>query len=218
MAGAPGRAAGGDDEEARADRMWLGPVVGLACLAALGIVYYAVTHPHRKPAAPAHYLLDVTTNQIRALEFQAHGKTLTLYQTPVKGGSGATTWTVGSPAGAAADQTYVQGFVSSLVTLEPARTLTKSPTPAQLQSWGLAPPAAILTIERTGSAAPLVLDVGAASPVGDYYAQVAGSPTVYLLDSTIASEITADPTAWLPPSATSPSGSAASATGSASSS
>jgi hypothetical protein len=210
VAGVSGRAEDQDDE-ARQDRMWLGPVIGLACLAALAVVYYIVAHPRQKSQAAVPYLLGVTTSQIHALEFQVHGKTLTLYQNAVPGGSGATLWTIGSPGGQQADQPYVQGFVSSLVTLQPTRTVTKSPTSADLQSFGLAPPGSVMTIERTGSAAPIVLDVGVPSPVGDYYAQVGGSPTVYLIGSTIGSEITANTSAWLPPpSSTSASGASAS--------
>jgi hypothetical protein len=185
------------------ERVWIGPAAGLCALIVLGGVYFAVTHPRTKPQA-SHDLLQVTTDQIRALEFHAQGKSLTLYQNP--GQNGATTWTVGSPSGQAADQSLVESFVGQLVTLTPTRTLTTAPTSADLQSYGLAPADTILLIDRTNGLPQLELDVGAQSPVGDYYARVGGNPTVYLLDQSIASEISADPSAWLPPS---PSGTAA---------
>lgn len=200
-----------DDEAIRTDRMWLGPVAGLAVLAALGIVFYAVTHPRTKAPAVSSYLLDVTATQIAALRFQAQGKTLTLYQTQSSGGA---TWTIGG--GAQADQSLVQTFVGNLTTLTADRTLTKAPTAADLQSWGLAPPTSILTVERTGGAASLQLKLGVQSPVGDYYTQVGQSPTVYLVGGTVASEISANPSAWLPPPAAS--GSASSGTSAAASS
>jgi len=205
-----------DDARGRAalDRMWVGPALGLAALIVIGGAYLLVTR-QKAPAAPVAFLLPVTTNQITSLQFQAQGKALTLYQNAAAGST--TIWTISSPTGAQANQAMVEGFVSELVTLTPTRTLTAAPSAADLSSYGLSPPAGVLTVNRSNGS-PVLLDLGAQSTVGGYYAQVGGSQTVYLIDGTLAGEITADPSAWLPlPSSTSSSASPAGVTSGAAS-
>lgn len=190
-------------------RMWSGPTAGLGLLLVLGAVYFLVTRPGPAPKAP-DYLLHVTTNQISALEFHAKGKTLTLYANA--GSAGAIDWTINRPGGTSADNTLVQSFVSSLVTLAPSRKLMDSPTPTDLQSFGLAPAGSMLLIHLNNSQPSIELDVGQTAPTGEYYTRVGGNPAVYLIDGMVAGEITADPNAWLPIPSSSVSGTGASGT------
>lgn len=190
-----------------ADRFWLGPIAGLVLLALLGAAYYALNRPHTAPK-PAAALLPVTVSQMASLTFHSDNKTLTLYQSANTGGG--TSWHIGSPTGATADDSLVGSFVGGLVTLTASRTLSTNPTGADLKAYGLAPPASSVTVARSDGQPNLELDIGAQSPVGSYYAQVAGQAAVYLVDGMVPAEISADPKAWLPVPATSSSTSASS--------
>ncbi len=186
-------------------RLWLGPVAGVAALLVLIIGYLVVSGQH-KPAKAASFL-GVTVSDMASLTFHAQGKTLALFQVPDPA-TNSTTWNIGSATGTAADQSLTQSFASGLATLQPTRTLTASPTPAQLKAFGLNPPTASVTIGLTAGRAPVTVNVGVTSPVGGYYAQLGGKPAVYMLSGTVPSEISANPSAWLPPaSGTSGSGS-----------
>ena len=175
--------------------MWAGPAVALGLLVVLGVLYFALSRPASGPKAPA-YLLHVTTDEISALEFHAHNQSLTLYANP--GTAGAIDWTIGRPGGIPADNNLVQSFVSSLVTLTPARKLMASPSAGELQSFGLSPAGSVLIVHLKSGLPSVELHVGQTAPTGEYYAQVAGDPAVYLIDGMVAGEITADPKAWLP--------------------
>ena len=195
----------------RADRFWLGPVAGLVLLCLLGGLYFLLTRP-KPPAKVTPTLLSLTEGQIASLTFDAKGKTLTLYRGATAGGT--THWHIGSPAGAAADSTLVQSFVGNLVTLTATRTLTTNPTAAALKAYGLTPPTASVVVARTGGRPGLRMDVGARSPVGGYYTQVDGLPTVYVVSGMTPAEISANPSAWLPIPTTPASSGASSATAS----
>ncbi len=196
-------------------RFWIAPLVVLVILAAVVGVYLLVNRPKAAPPSSPS-LVPVTVDQIQSLTFQQSGKSLTLYQEPSQ--NGGTQWTIGSPQGVAADQQLTSGFAASLVTLTPTRTLTASPTAAQLQEYGLQPPQASVTVKASGRGKPVVLDVGNASPTGSYYAQIQGQSQVYLLNGLLPSEIRADPTAWLPQPTSSTSSSGTSATSASSTS
>lgn len=195
----------------RSDRFWLGPLAGVAALLVLAGTYFALTRP-RAPVKPANLLVPLTVNQISALTFTAQGKTLTLYQTA---GTGGTAWHVGSPGGPAADTSLIGSFVGSLITLTPDRILTTTPTTAQLQAYGLSPAKASVAVVGSDGKLAVQLDVGTTSPLGSYYLQLAGKPTVYVVSGSVPAEISADPHAWLPPP-TSSSGTSASGTSAAS--
>ena len=197
------------DNRHSADRFWLGPVAGLVLLILLGTVYYAVSRPPTAPK-PAATLVPVTVSEIASLTFHSQNQTLTLYQSPAQ--AGGASWRIGAATGEAADSSLVGSFVGGLVTLTASRTLSSSPTAADLKAYGLAPPTSSVSVARTGGRPALQLDLGTQSPVGSYYAQVAGQATVYLVDGMVPSEISADPKAWLPvpatPSSTAPASSA----------
>lgn len=183
-----------------ADRFWLGPVAGLVALILLGSAYFLLNRP-KAPSKPASVLVPLTVSQIAALTFTVQGQTLTLYQSS---GAAGTAWHIGSPNGAAADSSLAGNFVGGLVTLTPDRTLTGTPTSAQLKSFGLAPPTASVALKGSSGQMLEQVNVGVTSPVGSYYVQIAGKPTVYLVSGLVPSEISANPTAWLPaPSGTS---------------
>lgn len=188
-----GQASGG--ARRAADRFWLGPVAGLVLLCLLGGLYFLLTRP-KPPAKVTPTLLSLTEGQIASLTFDAKGKTLTLYRGATAGGT--IRWHIGSPAGPAADSTLVQSFVGNLVTLTATRTVTAAPSAAALQAYGLTPPIASVVVARTGGRAALRMDVGARSPVGGYYTQVDGRPTVYVVSGMTPAEISANPSAWLP--------------------
>lgn len=189
-------------------RLWLGPVAGVAAIVILIVGYLMVTH--HKPSTPVSFL-GVTVSEMTSLNLDAQGKTLSLFQVADQS-TNSTTWNIGSATGSAADQTLTQSFASSLATLQPTRTLTAAPTAAQLKEYGLNPPNASVTIALSGGRAPVTVNIGVASPVGGYYAQVAGKPAVYMISSTVPTEIKTTPSAWLtPPSSTSASGSASGA-------
>lgn len=183
------------DSQRSSDRFWLGPVAGLVLLILLGSAYYLLTHTQAKPKL-ALSLVPTTVNEMSSLTFHAQNKALTLYQTPNAGGG--TAWHIGSPTGTTADDSLVGNFVGGLITLTPTRTVTSNPTGADLKAFGLAPPASSVAIARSNAQPNLQIDVGAQSPVGGYYLQVAGTPTVYLVDGMVPAEISADPNAWLP--------------------
>ena len=194
-------------------RLWLGPLAGVAAIIVLVVVYFLVATPHVAPKAAS--VLGVTVNEMSSLTFRSKGQTLTLYQVTNKGGVG-TTWTIGSTTGTPADQSLTQSFASSLATLQPSRTLTKSATSAQLKAYGLNPATSSVTIGLTGGKSAVTLNVGITSPIGGYYAQIAGKPAVFMLSGNVPTEISASTAAWLPPaSGTSSSGSGAGAPGSA---
>lgn len=194
-------------------RLWLGPLAAAVAILVLVGVYFLVTaRPHTPKAAS---FLGVTVGAMGTLTFHSKGQSLTLYQVQNTGGTGST-WRIGAPTGTPADQSLTTSFASSLATLQPSRTLTANATPVQLKEYGLNPPTASVTIGRTGGRAPVTLDVGIASPVGGYYAQVAGKPAVYMLSGTVPTEISASTKAWLPvPSGTSASGGTPSSSASA---
>lgn len=181
-------------------RMWLAPVLGLVAIGLLAAGYAVVVALQQKPAPPA--FLGITVTEIHSLTFSAQGKSLTLYQVaqPSAGGS---TWNLDSPTGTQADQSLTQSFASALVTLQPTRTLTTTPTTAQLQAYGLDPVTASVKVGLTGGKSPVTVNVGIASPIGGHYAQIAGKQTVYMITGQVPNDISADPTAWLPPPSTS---------------
>jgi hypothetical protein len=197
----------------RTDAFWTGPVVGLAVLALLGVAYAVLGRPHRTPAPPP--LLGVIPQaQIAAVTFRSGGRALTIYRdTGVHIGLGVK-WAIGSPTGPAADDTLMGGFVSSLLSLSATRLVTRHPTAAQLATWGLHPPLSSVTIRRTGGRPPVQLDVGRESPVSDDYAMVAGRPAVYLINTYVAGEISANPTNWLAAQSSTATGSGGSGTSS----
>ena len=190
-----------------ADRFWFGPMAGLVALILLGSAYFLLSRPHASPKPPS-VLVPLTVSGITSLTFQSQGKSLTLYQTK---GSGGTSWHIGSPSGAAADSALTGSFVGSLITLTPDRTLTTTPTAAELKAYGLTPPTASVAVRGADGQVTVQLNVGVASPIGSYYVQVAGKPAVYLVSGMVPAEISANPNAWLPVPSSSGSGTTASA-------
>lgn len=181
----------------RSDVFWAGPTVGLAVLALLAGLYAWLGRPHpRAPAAPT--LLGTTLSQVTAVRMTTGGKTLTLFRNPkVPLGPTGPQWKVGSPAGPDADQTLAGDFITSLLALHPSRVVTRRPSAAELRAYGLKPPRTSVQVLR-GSAPAVEMDVGEQSPIGDYYATVKGRPEVYLINTTVASQISANPNNWLP--------------------
>jgi len=197
-----------DGGRGSADRFWFGPVAGLVVLILLGCVYFLISRPHA-PSKPASVLVPVTVSEISSLTFTSQGKSLTLYQTTAAGG---TSWHIGSPTGAAADSSLTGSFVGALITLTPDRTLTTTAaTSADLKSYGLTPPTASVAVNGSGGTTIEQVNVGVASPVGSYYVQIAGKPTIYLVSGMVPAEISANPNAWLPVPSTAGSGTSASA-------
>ncbi len=209
------QAAAGGKRRAGSGRFWLGPVAGVAALAILAGAYALLVRPKHQ-TKPTHYLVGISASSIRSLTFQAHHKQLTLYQqAAAKSAAAGTTWTIGHPGGTSADQTLVQGFVSSLVTLQASRTLAAKPTASQLQGWALAPAHASVRI-TPASGKPVLLAVGLSTPVGGYYARVDNAGPVYIIHGMVPAEISADPKAWLPPPSSFTSSSASSSSSSSS--
>lgn len=199
----------------RSRGLWLAPVLGLVAIGVLVAGYAVVVGSHQPPATPS--FLGITVSEINSLTFTAKGKSLTLYQVP-DASAGGTSWNLSSPTGGPADQSLTQSFASALVTLQPSRTLTKAPTATQLKEYGLDPATASVEVGLTGGKSPVTLDVGIASPVGGHYAQIAGQAPVYMVSGSVPNDISADPTAWLPPPSTSGTSGTPSGTASSSSS
>lgn len=187
-------------EHDRPNRFWLAPFVGVLVLVALVAVYtWQVNRPAPETTTPP--LLGIETSQVTQLSITDSHGTLVFY--PKLGGS---TWYLGSPTGPEADNTLVTGFVGSLATLTAIQTVTAAPTASELTAYGLSPAVKTVVMER-GTLPTKTLLVGNESPVQNgYYAQVQGNNTVYLINTSLAQEISSTESLWLPP----PSGTSAS--------
>ncbi len=187
-------------EHDKPNRFWLAPFVGVLVLVALVAVYtWQVNRP--TPQATVPPLLGIATSQVTQMTITDSSGTLQFY--PKSSGS---TWYLGSPTGPEADNTLVTGFVGSLATLTAVQTVTAVPTASELTAYGLSPATKTVVIER-GSLPTKTLLVGSESPVQNgYYAQVQGNNTVYLINTSLAQEISSTESLWLPP----PSGTSAS--------
>ncbi len=89
-------------------------------------------------------------------------------------------WAITSPETAEADTVEVSTVVSSLESLEQTRVVTE--TPEALAPFGLDPVRISITFTVAGESTPRRLKLGNKTPTGgDMYAQVEGSPKVFLV-------------------------------------
>ena len=89
-------------------------------------------------------------------------------------------WAITSPEAAEADTVEVSTVVSSLESLEQTRVVTE--TPEALAPFGLDPVRISVTFTVAGESTPRRLKLGNKTPTGgDMYAQVEGSPAVFLI-------------------------------------
>lgn len=184
---------------------WAGPVLGLCAVALLIGAYAWLGRPH-KAKPPADLLMPASLAQVAGVEFRSGARTLTLYrETGGKTGLGLR-WAIGTVRGTSADSATINSFVTSLLELQPVRLVAKRPTATQLAQWGLDPPQASASLLLLGNRPAMELLVGKVSPVGDNYASIAGRTAVYLINTTLAGEVSPNPARWLPTSSQTSSG------------
>ena len=178
---------------------WAGPVLGLCAVVLLIGAYAWLGRPH-KAKPPTDLLMPANLAQVAGVELRSGARTLTLYrETGGKTGLGVR-WAIGTVSGTSADSATINSFVTSLLELQPVRLVAKRPTATQLAQWGLDPPQASATLLLLGNRPAMELQVGKVSPVGDNYASIAGRTAVYLINTTLAGEVSPNPTRWLPTS------------------
>jgi hypothetical protein len=192
----------------RSLRVWIGPLIGLVVVAALVLLLKGGPPPTNAATATASTSVNVMTvdpTTVTEIDIEAAGKSLTLVQKPAgaatASASGTATaaasatpqWAIGSATGKTADPAKVQNLISLLSPLQATRSLGVVSNPTD---YGLSKPSAVLKITEQGGTV-LTLDVGAATPVGGYYATTGGGK-VYIIDSSVQQALVTDPTQWLP--------------------
>ncbi|MCC7010838.1 MAG: DUF4340 domain-containing protein [Acidobacteria bacterium] len=91
-------------------------------------------------------------------------------------------WQMAAPVSTAADAGTVSSLVSSLETLEKQKTLEEHPS--SVTPFGLQPARITVTFRVAGDSSPRRLLIGNKTPTGaDLYAQVEGSPAVFLISA-----------------------------------
>lgn len=103
---------------------------------------------------------------------------------------GESGWTSNQP-GAAIDDEAVRQLLTAL---EDARALDYIDAPESPATYGFEPPRAVLNVTTRGAVAPVVLEVGGATPSGrNTFVRLGGQPGILVLSETQASKLAVSP-------------------------
>lgn len=137
------------------------------------------------PGVETPQLVPYTTDQVTRIGVRTAGDSVTL----LKDAMG--TWGYGrgsAPPTSPADQTRVSGLAARLAGLKAQGKVTDTSTDAQKAEYGLSQPDAEITVGSQTDT--LILTVGAQNPRRTgYYAQIAGTPPVYLMEAALVDDI-----------------------------
>jgi hypothetical protein len=101
-------------------------------------------------------------------------------------------WEVVEPVQSRGEGRVIEELVRNLTLVRVDREIAADP--AKLGEFGLDPPVARVTLEVTGRAAPLTLEVGSTSPTGAWvYGRADGKPAVLALSEIVARDVARPP-------------------------
>lgn len=167
--------------------------IGLAVLLlALAAVYFFGGLPEPTPGlgvtgTPTPIppeIIAYSTSEISQVAVRSGADTITLQ----KDGSGNWTYARGTLTAMPADNTRVNGVVMRLGNLKARGRVLESLSDAQKPEYGLAQPETQLTVGRESDS--LTLLIGAQNPQRTgHYAQLAGAPALYLIESLLVDDL-----------------------------
>lgn len=141
-----------------------------------GYIYFVEMKrdPAADTTAPKEKVFTLTPGSIEEVQItNASAETTRVKRTDA-------TWTITAPETAEADTVEVSTVVSSLETLEQTRVVSE--TPGDVAPFGLAPARITVAFKAAGAGAETRLLIGNKTPTGgDLYAQVEGTPKVFLI-------------------------------------
>lgn len=148
-----------------------------------GAVYWQDIRPGPKKEEPkATQVFDIKPEDISFVKVDYEGKSTELRK------EGDSKWKLTEPQEAEADYWYVEGLVSRLGRLNANRALTE--TTGDIAVYGLNQPAVVASIGTTDTTKIDRLVVGDKSPDGSaYYAKREGSDTIYLVSTSLISDV-----------------------------
>lgn len=186
----------------KAVKVWVGPGIAVLVLIGLLLGYRAIGHGSKPAqgltASKQPTVVSIKPADVERVTLRAGGKTLVLVRAPAKPAAGSAPaspspdWRLGSAGGAKVQGSSVSDLLYALDPLSAQRAVKVAPKAA-----GLQPAAKTLAVTLRGGTRT-VLEIGSASPVGGYYAQVRGKPAIYLIGGSLPGQIQATPGAWLP--------------------
>jgi Domain of unknown function (DUF4340) len=97
-------------------------------------------------------------------------------------------WVLTSPVAARADFTVVDAFVGSVEVAQMRAVATDEPTPDDLRKYGLDRPSVTAVLDVQGT--PFTLLLGGKADEETFYAKEASKPTVFTVESLLATELT----------------------------
>jgi uncharacterized protein DUF4340 len=162
-------------------------VIVLAVLAAglggfLVLDSYYLTPRREKATSAKGRLWTIEPKDVEALTIKRKDDTVKLK----RAGDG---WEMLEPIKTRANSGAVNEVVTGLATARVDREI--DPNPSKLSDFGLEPPAALVTLEVKGQAAPLTLAVGAKNPTGVWvYAREGSKPAVVAIGDSVARDLT----------------------------
>lgn len=156
--------------------------IALAVLFALLGGFYYYQSRREKPAA------DQRGKLFAAAEKDVQALTLTRADRVIRAERQGDAWKLLQPIEAPGDGPAIGGLLSAIAGSRIERVIEEKP--ASLQEYGLEKPGLTLTLEGKGASVPLGLRLGDKNPSGTWvYAQRAGDPAVFLLPSTLQTEL-----------------------------
>jgi len=158
----------------RSGKSFLGLLIVATALGAYIYFVEMTRDPAADSASTREKVFTLTPGSIEAVNLtNAAGETTTVVRQDA-------TWNITAPEAAEADTVEISTVVSSIESLEQTRVVTE--TPESLAPFGLDPARISVAFTVAGESTPRRLKLGTKTPTGgDLYAQIEGSPKVFLI-------------------------------------